>query len=271
MRALKTFIVSVNIRWDKEEIKDVQRSPFCWILDKTGNKYQRQFLIHCRTNIELEKSVQCSKPQEFNIKGGHSWQNLSSKHDLNLWGPYTALSPFSISYLSQAGSTRGPHERFNSVLLTLAFVGYFYVILKFKTMATSSSKWVGHQAINAIVKIPLCHFGSHFTHLGWVIEVYRASATQYSAFGWICQQHPKCISQGNDNADNAGRIGFYLKIRQFGFSCKSYGVRFHWCILVFCIFVRAINVFMTSQLHSGSNLSFPPHLTLPLRISRLEI
>ena len=122
-------------------------------LTKQGINISDSFLIHCRTNIELEKSVQCSKPQEFNIKGGHNWQNLSSKHDLNLWGPHTALSPFSISHLSQAGSTRGPHERFNSVLLTLAFVGSFFVILKFKTMATSSSKWVGHQAINAIVKI----------------------------------------------------------------------------------------------------------------------
>ena len=96
-------------------------------LTKQGINISDGFLIHCRTNIELEKSVQCSKPQEFNIKGGHNWQNLSSKHDLNLWGPHTALSPFSISHLSQAGSTRGPHERFNSVLLTLAFVGSFFV------------------------------------------------------------------------------------------------------------------------------------------------
>ena len=119
-------------------------------LTKQGINISDGFLIHCRTNIELEKSVQCSKPQEFNIKGGQNWQNLSSKHDLNLWSPYTALSPFSISYLrkggshSQAGLTRGPHERFNIVLLTLAFLGSFYVILRFKTMATSRSKWVGN-------------------------------------------------------------------------------------------------------------------------------
>ena len=154
------FIVNANISWGKEEIKDVQRSPFCWILDKTGNKYQRQFLIHCRTNIELEKSVQCSKPQEFNIKGGHSWQNLSSKHDLNLWGPYTALSPFSISYLSQAGSTRGPHERFNSVLLTLAFVGSFFV----SSVRSSNS----HPDLLLITPLFQIHTGpQHWTFTFW--------------------------------------------------------------------------------------------------------
>ena len=65
-------------------------------LTKQGKNISDGFLIHCRTNIELEKSVQCSKPQEFNIKGGQNWQNLSSKHDLNLWGPNTDLSPFAI-------------------------------------------------------------------------------------------------------------------------------------------------------------------------------
>ena len=49
-------------------------------LTKQGINISDGFLIHCRTNIELEKSVQCSKPQEFNIKGGQNWQNLSSKH-----------------------------------------------------------------------------------------------------------------------------------------------------------------------------------------------